>query len=142
MTNHTITFEGKRYYTAQVVDSYTGETYDQTAIFVEDEHDMDAPPKFVDYYYGSPDMVETAKLVWDYHTNLVKCGESALERFCKRLAHLAYSSIQPMTIADILHLELINEGVSPDVADEFSEVFAALKNNARRTFGSGIQPEK
>ena len=56
--NHVyISEHGRRFYTAQVVDSYEGTTHDQTVIF--EERGDDLSPRVVDYYYGEPQFVYT-----------------------------------------------------------------------------------
>lgn len=60
--NHVyITDDGRRFYTAQVVDSYEGTTYDQTVIF--EERGDDLSPQVVEYYYGEPYYIETKAYV-------------------------------------------------------------------------------
>lgn len=65
MKNHTITLDGKTYFTAQVVDAELGKTHDMTAIFIDVEDDL--PPVFVDYYYGDPDLRITADYIARYN---------------------------------------------------------------------------
>ena len=65
MKNHTITLDGKTYFTAQVIDAELGQTYDMTAIFMD--ANPDEPPKFIDYYYGDPDLRITADYIARYN---------------------------------------------------------------------------
>ncbi len=59
--NHSyVTDDGRKFYTAQVVDGYSNQTYDQTVIFEEFEDDV---PRIVDYYYGEPDAATTKEYV-------------------------------------------------------------------------------
>lgn len=61
--NHTYEVNGRSFYTAQVVDSYSGETYDQTVIFESFDEDV---PRLVNYYYGEPDEATTKRYVDDW----------------------------------------------------------------------------
>ena len=55
--NHTYEVNERTFYTAQVVDAYSNEKYDQTIIFEQDnEYDV---PRLVDYYFGEPSVEET-----------------------------------------------------------------------------------
>lgn len=65
MKNHTITLDGKTYFTAQVVDAELGKTHDMTAIFMETDPEL--PPTFIDFYYGDPDLRITADYVARYN---------------------------------------------------------------------------
>lgn len=61
MKNLGFTHDGNEYYTAQIVDSCTGETYDQTVIFKCRKDDES--PQLVDYYYGEPDLTATISYI-------------------------------------------------------------------------------
>lgn len=138
MTNHTITLEGKRYYTTQVVDSYTGETYDQTAIFCCDEHCCGPAPDFVGYYYGEPNLCTTAQYVDEYRS---KQPDMELTYFCKRLTYFIDHKHQPMFVAETLNVELLRAGVDEETADDFAQAFAAVLQHSRRIFGRDSKQE-
>ena len=69
MKNHTITLDGKTYFTAQVIDAELGKTHDMTAIFMETDPEL--PPKFIDFYYGDPDLRITADYIARYNARQV-----------------------------------------------------------------------
>ena len=62
--NHSITIEGRQFYTAQVVDAYENKTYDQTIIF--EEPSILGAPRVVDYYYGEPDRRTTSYYIYQW----------------------------------------------------------------------------
>ena len=65
MKNHTITLDGNTYFTAQVIDAELGKTHDITAIFMDTDSEL--TPKFIDYYYGDPDLRITADYIARYN---------------------------------------------------------------------------
>ena len=53
--NHFVDINGDTFYTANIIDKYTGEDYDMTVIF----KDTDDTPQLIDYYYGDPNVRHT-----------------------------------------------------------------------------------
>ena len=119
--NHTITINGRCFYTAQVVDVYDKKTYDQTIIF-EEPADRRLPPSVVNYYYGEPE----EHLTKDYVNNIIAYDNAPLHIICHLLMDAERRKIAPNIVADMVYEDMLKAGYNTKDAEEYSDAAFTL----------------